>query len=98
MQGPGENVAPKENMAFLMACLCAARFLQNSLSHAQTDLLIAALLMAGFLALKSKKDFAAATWIGFGAAFKATPLLFAPYLVWRGKWLCAVWLVVVASG
>ncbi|MGC9965968.1 MAG: glycosyltransferase family 87 protein [Syntrophobacteraceae bacterium] len=98
LQGAGVKVEPGEHLVFLLAILCAGRFLLNALSHLQTDLLIAALVMAGCLALRANRGFVSATWIGLAAAIKCTPLLFAPYLAWRGKWLAALWLVVIAIG
>lgn len=98
LQGAGAQAEPGEHLIFLLALLCAGRFLLNSLSHLQTDLLIAALVMAGCLALRANRGFVSATWIGLAAAIKCTPLLFAPYLAWRGKWLAALWLVAVAVG
>jgi hypothetical protein len=98
LQGPGAKIERGEHIIFLAAIFCAGRFLFNALSHMQTDLLLAALVMAGCLALRSGRSFISATWIGLAAAIKCTPLLFAPYLAWRGKWLAALWLVVVAVG
>ncbi len=98
LQGAAGEKQAKEHLIFLAGCLCSARFLQNALSHTQTDLLIAALIIAGCFALLSGRNMLAATWIGFAAAFKCTPLLFAPYLAWKGKWIPAIWLVIFAVG
>jgi hypothetical protein len=98
LQGAGQRVETREHLIFIVAMFCAGRFLLNALSHLQTDLLIAALVMAGCLALRENRGFLAATWIGIAAAIKCTPILFAPYLAWRGKWLAALWLVAVAVG
>ena len=98
LQGAEVNVERGEHVVFLLAVFCAGRFLLNALSHMQTDLVLAALVIAGCLALRAGRGFVAATWIGLAAAIKCTPLLFAPYLAWRGKWLAALWLVVVAVG
>jgi len=98
LQGDGEKVDRREHLVFLLAMFCAGRFLFNALSHLQTDLLLAALVMAGCVALRTKRCFLSATWIGLAAAIKCTPLLFAPYLAWRGKWLAALWLVALAVG
>lgn len=88
----------REHLIFLAGCLCSARFLQNALSHTQTDLLIAALIITGCFALQSGRSMLAAIWLGFASAFKCTPLLFAPYLAWKGKWIPAIWLVIFAVG
>jgi hypothetical protein len=98
LQGAGEKVSSREHLVFLLALFCTGRFLVNALYQMQSDLLIAALLIAGCVALRAKKDFWAATSIGLAAAIKCTPVLFAPYLAWRGKWQAALWLVVIAVG
>lgn len=98
---PGENrpAAPlREQAAFLLGNLVALQFALNALSHLQSDLLIGALIMAGCGALAAGRYFRSATLIGIAAAFKATPLLFAPYLLWRRRWGAACWLVIVAVG
>jgi len=98
LQGPGVKAASAEHAVFLVALFFAGRFLLNALSHMQTDLVLAALVMAGCVALRADKSLISATWIGLAAAVKCTPLLFAPYMAWRGKWLAALWLIVVAVG
>jgi hypothetical protein len=93
---PVEPLTPipgREQLAFIIGQLCALQFALNALTHLQTDLLIAALLMAGCAAIAAGRYFRAASWIGLAAAFKATPLLFAPYLLWRKQWLAAAWLI-----
>lgn len=98
LQGTGEKAPSEEHLVFLMALFCGGRFLLNASLQMQSDLLIAALLIAGCLALLEKKDFWAATSIGLAAGIKCTPLLFVPYLAWRGKWIAALWLIAVAVG
>ena len=87
----------QEQVAFLLGHgVVLLPFLLNALSHLQTDILIAALIMAGCGAIVSRRFLVGATWIGVAAAFKATPLLFAPYLIWRRQYLAGIWLFVVA--
>ena len=89
---------PREQIAFLIGHAIALQLTLNGLTHLQPDILIAAMLMAGVAAIAGGRYFRAATWIGVAAAFKATPLLFAPYLLWRRQWVAACWIVVVAIG
>jgi len=97
--GKGRPAAPpREQIAFLLGNLIAVQFALNALSHLQSDLLIAALIMAGCGAMMAGRFIRSATWIGLAAAFKATPLLFAPYLLWRRKPLAAGWLIAIAIG
>ncbi len=67
-------------------------------AHQQTDVIVAALVLGGCSYFARGKSLAAATLFGFGAAMKCTPLLFAPYLLIKGKPLAAMWLIVIAIG
>ncbi len=86
----------REQIAFLIAQACVLQLALNALTHLQPDLLIAALLMAGCVALIRGRYLVAATWIGLSGAFKVTPLLFVPYLLWRRRWFAAGWVLIVA--
>jgi hypothetical protein len=95
---PGQAAPPvagREIWASLIGQVIALQFALNSLTHVQTDLPIAAMLMAGCAAIEARRFMRGATWIGVAAAFKATPLLFAPYLLWRRQWRAAALLVLV---
>lgn len=96
--GRHPGAGPAEQVAFLLGNALALQFALNALTHLQTDLLIAALLIAGCAAIRTGRFMSAATWIGVAAAFKATPLLFGPYLLLKRRWLAAAWLVCVAVG
>src|SRR5438874_1333 len=86
-------------VCFAVVCLglaCALPYVLSVMDHQQTDLLIAALLIGGCLALQRARALSAATLFGLAAGMKCTPLLWAPYLAWRGRWKAAAWLVAVA--
>lgn len=85
-----------EHLAAWAGGACGFVYLQNCLAHRQTDVVAAGLLIGGCLALRRARAFWAATWFGLAAAMKCTPLLWAPYLAWRGRPIAAAWLVVVA--
>jgi hypothetical protein len=48
--------------------------------------------------LRQERALLAATCFGLAAAVKCTPLLWAPYLIWRRRPVAAAWLVAVALG
>ncbi len=97
LQGSGR--APVgEHLAAVLGFLCGVCYLQNALAHQQTDVVIGAMLVAGCLALNGSRSLTAATCFGFAAALKCTALLWIPYLVWRGRPLAALWVLVVAIG
>lgn len=78
--------------------IVASRFFFSALETRQFDLVIAAILSTGCLALRDGRDLRGAAWLGLAAGMKCTPLLFAPYLVWRGRLRSALLLVVAAFG
>jgi hypothetical protein len=85
LAGGGRLDRPAERLAAVVGCLCGVFYLHNCLVHQQTDVFIAALLVGGCLALSGGRPILAATGFGVAAAMKCTPLLWAPYLVWRGR-------------
>ncbi len=87
-----------EHWAALLGCLCGVFYLNNCLAHQQTDIVIGAALAGGCLLLVRGNSVLAATAFGLAAACKCTGLLWAPYLVWRGRPWAALWLVLVAAG
>lgn len=74
------------------------RYLLAPLDNVQPDLILAALVMTGVWQLWHGRDLRAAGLLGTATAMKCTPLLFAPYLVWRGRPRAALALVLVAAG
>lgn len=83
---------------FLIGCLLCLRFVFAPLEHQQFDMVIAALLMLGCAALWRGATWRAGAWWGAAAAMKCTPLLFAPYLIWRRQFGAAAALLAVAVG
>src|SRR5262249_24760617 len=94
----GAPASASEHAAAILGTLCALTYIHNCLAHQQTDLLIGALLLGGCLLFSRAHTLAAASCWGVAAAMKCTPLLFAPYLLWRRRPAAAVWLVIVAAG
>jgi hypothetical protein len=95
----GRGRAPfTEHRAAWLGALCGLPYIENCFAHQQTDILVGALLLGGCLLLARSRALAAAVCFGVAAAIKCTPLLFAPYLAWRGRRWAAALLVVVALG
>lgn len=84
------------NCTFWLGLFLASRFLVAPLENQQFDVVITACLFAGCMALWRGHDTAAGIWLGAAAAMKCTPLLFVPYLLWRGKARSAALLMLAA--
>jgi hypothetical protein len=97
LQGPRAGGA-REHLICFLGLACALSYAVNCLAHQQSDLVIAALVLGGCVALARSRGWLAATAFGLAAALKCTPLLWGPYLLWRGRWKEAGWLVCVAVG
>lgn len=79
-----------EWIAISVGLACSISFVLNAFAHQQTDILIGALIIGGATVLRSGRDACGGALLGLAASFKATPLLWAPYLALRGRWLAAV--------
>jgi hypothetical protein len=92
------GVGWREHLVMVLGLVCASRYIMDCLAHQQVDLVVGALLLGGCLLLSRSRSWSAATAFGLAAAIKCTALLWFPYLILRGRWRAAVWLVVVAVG
>jgi hypothetical protein len=97
LQGAGAAGWP-EHAACLLGAVGALPHLHNCLAHQQTDVVIAALLVGGCLLWARERSLLAATAFGLAAACKCTALLWAPYLLYRGRPVAAAWVVALALG
>lgn len=80
------RLAPRWQAVFWLGFLLSLRFLQGPWGNQQFDTAIAALLFWGCWQLWRGRELWAGAGIGAAAAMKCTPLLFVPYLIFRGKW------------
>jgi hypothetical protein len=78
--------------------MLAFGFMLDSASNRQTDMVIVALMVTGGLLLAGDRSVAAGVAFGTAAAFKCTPLLFAPYLLWKRRFIAAAAVPAVAVG
>jgi hypothetical protein len=95
----GEPPVPlREHVIAWLGGLTGISYALAAFGNQQTDLVIAALILTGCLLLVRGRDLWAGASIGMAAAMKVTPLLFVPYLMWRGWWRSAFVAVLVAVG
>jgi hypothetical protein len=88
--GDTKLMGRQEWFAFALGTACSLPYILNAFAHQQTDVMIGGVVLAGLYLLSRKEDALGGTLIGVAAAFKATPMLFAPYLAWRGRWAAAL--------
>ncbi|MCB9880595.1 MAG: DUF2029 domain-containing protein [Planctomycetes bacterium] len=68
----------------------AGRHVAAVFSNQSHDMVILTALTLLVIAAGRKREFESGSWAGFGAACKATPLLFLPLFVWERRWRAAV--------
>ena len=81
---------------FAIGLFLGLRYLTSPFGNRQTDMFVAGAVLGGCWLIANRRDVPGAIWLGAAAAIKCTPLLFAPYLAWRGRWVAASVLVAVA--
>jgi hypothetical protein len=98
LEGNPAGIDRREQLAGWLGLGVCVIYLLNNMDHQQTDVVIAAMLISGCLALRQSREMRAATWFGLAAGMKCTPLLWAPYLFWRGRARAALWVAALAVG
>ncbi len=105
--GPGRfpEIAWKEHLILWAGLLCALRYGLDCFQNQQTDIVVVALVLTGCALLTTKnpvpKPFSvplAVVCLGLAAGMKCTPLLFAPYLLWRKQWAAGFGIGILAVG
>jgi hypothetical protein len=94
----GTRPVVQESGVFWLGMAVGFPFVLHALAHQQVDAVVTAIVIGGCFLLARGRGIAAATCFGLAAAVKCTPLLFAPYLLVKGRPVAAAWLVLVAAG
>jgi hypothetical protein len=79
-----------------LGVVVSSRFILGPLQTRQFDGVITAILLAGCWQLRRGSDVRAGLLLGFAAGMKCTPLLFIPYLIWRGWYRAGLLLALTA--
>jgi len=77
---------PLAALPVLAALLVPLRVVLANFEHAQSNLLILGLAVAGMWLLHRGRRAGGGVALGLATAFKATPLLLLGYLAWKGRW------------
>ena len=86
----------RECSIFALGLAAAIGFLFDAVTNAQTDLILAALVIGGCWASADRKRVLGPVLIGLAAAGKCAPLLFAPWFALRRRWIPALTIFAVA--
>lgn len=74
-----------DTLPVAVGLLVPFRLVLSNFEHAQVNLVVLGLVLAGFYLLE-RRPWAGGLLFGIGSAIKATPILLLPYLVWRRRW------------
>jgi hypothetical protein len=86
----------REPTVFWLGLAIGLPFVLHALSHQKIDAIVTAIVIGGCFALTRQRPFVAAICFGLAAAVKCTPLLFAPYLLLKGRPAAALLVLIVA--
>ncbi len=83
---PARGRLPLYALPALAGILVPARVLLGNFEHSQSNLLFLGLAVVAFDLFRRGRRWGGGVTLGLATAFKGTPLLALPYLVWRGRW------------
>jgi len=81
----------------LVPLLISDRFVSGNFDHMQINIVTFALALSGLYLQARGRELAGGTALGCAAAIKVMPVLFIPYLAYRGRWRAAVAAAVSAA-
>lgn len=82
----------------ILALLLSLKFILSVFENQAYDVVVLLCVLVGLEGLTAGKDFRASAGFALGAALKATPLLFLPYLLLRRSWKPFLYCVVLYAG
>jgi hypothetical protein len=85
--GPGVSIL---DPALLVPLLLTSRYVLNNYSHLQVNLLVFAIALWGLWRQAMGRTLSGGAAIGLAASLKVMPVLFVPYLAYRGRWRAAL--------
>lgn len=81
----------------LVPLLCTLPYILYHLLYHQVNLIVFAITLAGMKLQEEKREGLGGALVGVGAALKVMPILFVPYLIYRGRWRAACSALAVAA-
>lgn len=92
--GPGISIV---DVGLLVPLLLTSRYVLNNFSHLQVNLLVFAITLWGLWRQAIGRTLSGGVAIGLAASLKVMPVLFVPYLAYRGRWRPALIAAVVTA-
>lgn len=80
--------------AALFSLSLAGAYVQRDLDECGLQLFLLFFVTAAARALSLGQSLRCGAWLGLAVAYKITPLLFFPYLLWKRAWRAAAWMAV----
>lgn len=80
--------------AMLLAVFAFLTYFARDADEAGLQAIVVGMLSLAALALYQRQSVTCGMWIALATAFKTTPLLFVPYLIWKREWKAAASAVV----
>ena len=93
---PGEQNKRGRMLFWVLLIVLVGRYLSSVFETKANDIIILILMFESARMAALERDNLLGLWTGLGAAFKATPWLFLPVLIWQKKFLAALILFTVA--
>lgn len=85
-------------VASVVALLICASYVFRDLDDTGLQIVPLAMMTVGVHALVRGKALAAGGWFGTAAAYRVTPLLILPFLLYKRQWRAAAWMIVFLVG
>ena len=87
---PGEaGTGWRDHVVVWLGAAAAGGLVVDVMTNRQTDLMVAALMVYGAELLLRGRSLTAGGLFGLAAALESAPLLWAPYLAWKRRWLAS---------
>ncbi|MCI0377599.1 MAG: DUF2029 domain-containing protein, partial [Gemmataceae bacterium] len=88
------SLARRASVAALAAAATALPFLLRDLDECGLQIFLLVMLSVAGWALARRRPLACGFCLATAAAYKVTPFLFLPYLMWKRQWQAAAWMAV----
>jgi alpha-1,2-mannosyltransferase len=89
LTAPGGGALSLASPEILVPLVCTGRYLVSNFEYLQMGLILFALTLGGLRLATTGRAAAGGTLLGLAAAIKVMPVVFIPYLAYRGRWKAA---------